>query len=125
MKVEQFVVCDSAREENGKLIVDGIMDAVGCVRFPCENENSNIAFSVRFDEGESENHIFKVTLMDPNGKDLMLQIDGNIENIKPPCVCNLILKVPMMRFKSFGKHTFYLSLDKKMTYGLPFMVQKD
>ncbi len=128
MKIEAFLLCDAATNQQGKLNVLGAFDNIFARKAPVVHSACAIACRIRFDRSEEGEHAMKINVIDMDGKDIMPAMNGKINVRIGPDVesnaVNLILNLQGMRLEKYGEYQIDLAIDEGHQASLPFYVRQ-
>ncbi len=128
MKIEAFLLCDAATNQQGKLNVLGAFDNIFARKTPVVHSACAIACRVRFERTEEGEHNIRIDVIDSDGKNVMPPMNGKInvrigKDVESNAV-NLVLNVQGMRLEKFGEYQIDLSIDNRHEASLPFYVRE-
>lgn len=128
MKIEAFVLCDAATNQQGKLNVLGAFDTVYAQKVPTVFQSCSIALRIRFQEIESGSHSIACTVADADGKLIMPKIEGNL-NVKfsaesHSSALNLIFNIQKLKLERFGEYTIDLAVGARQEASIPLYVKE-
>lgn len=126
MKIEVFVICDAATDQNGKLNLLGTFDTIYSSKSPIVHPQFAIVARLRADPDEEGPHDFTVTILDQLENEIMSPVKGELEVIIPEpkkaARINLIINLNRVKFEKYGVYTVILRVDGKTIDHLPFYV---
>ncbi len=128
MKIEAFLLCDAATNQQGKLNILGAFDNIFARKTPVVHSACAIACRARFDRSEEGDHQVRINVIDSDGGDIMPPMKGNIKvrigrDVESTAV-NLILNLQRMRLERFGEYQVDLTVDETHAASLPFYVRE-
>lgn len=123
MEVEIFTICDHAQDLGGKLFIIGTFDTLFAQEYPLVHPNFSIAGRLRFSEKELGTRQMKLIVTDPNGKNLVNAIEGQIQISKPNSIAdyvstNFVINLNQIKFDLPGLYKFELHIDGEWKTGL-------
>ena len=128
MKIESFLLCDCATDQQGKLTVLGAFDTIRSNKMPVLHPACSFVARIRFSKTEEGEHKIRINVIDEDGRaagpDLEQNISIKVEEGSHSVVRNLILNVQDMRFEKFGEYGIDLAIDGRQEGSLPLKVQK-
>ena len=128
MEIEIFTLADFAQDNQSKLTIVGTFDAMQTKNFPHVHPACAIATRLRFSQKETGVHAFKLKLIDTSGKEIIPQIEGNI-NVSNPAnsqyaAINIVINLNQLKFEKEGRYSFELYIDDDWATGLPLNLIK-
>lgn len=128
MKVEVFVLCDAATDNQGKLNFLGAFDTIFARQMPTIHPSCAVALRIRFLKIEEGNHHIKITLVDQDGKPALPSLDQKIaarmsDEVASSAV-NLILNIQGLKLQKFGDYQIDLAIDNRHEASLPLTVRQ-
>ncbi|GAA4338211.1 DUF6941 family protein [Flaviaesturariibacter amylovorans] len=129
MEIEIFTICDHAQDTGGKLFIIGTFDMLNAPSFPMVYPAFTIAGRMRFSRKETGEHSFRIRALDPQGKELIQSIEGQINIGEPPAFAdytstNFVINLQQVKLEHPGTYTFELYLDDEWKTGLKLMAIK-
>jgi hypothetical protein len=127
MEIEIFTLADHAQDVQGKMFISGTFDALHAPQFPLTYPFFTLAMRLRFSEKEAGDHQLTIKVLDPDGKDLVKNVEGNLPVQAPPPPAtytgiNFTLNLLQVQFAKAGIYTFELYLDGEWETGLKLNV---
>jgi len=117
LRVANALVADYAAQTNdGKLVVAGIFDTLYCLgNMPIRHPHMAIAIRIHLHPGEARKHQIRMKLVDPDGRDIVPEIEGEFEvPIVDPVVgasAQFVLNLDNVEFNSIGRYSFDIFID--------------
>jgi hypothetical protein len=129
MDIEIFTLCDFAQDMNRKLVIVGTFDTIFAHDVPAVHPTFSIAFRIRFDsKTENGKHTFKISFVNPDGKEFIPPVDGEFNVEVPPetesGIANFSISVVQFNLTAYGKYSVILALDGKEQKSLPLYIRK-
>ena len=128
MDLEIFTICDYAQEMAGKLVMIGVFDTINATKLPANHPTMAIAARMRFELAERGQHSFRVSMLDPERKNVIPPLNGDVNvQISPAAdsgTANLVLGLAGVQFELFGKHVITLALDDEEIKTVPFYIKQ-
>jgi hypothetical protein len=129
MKVDQALLADYAEvsQRGGKLIVCGIFDRITLGDLEAVHPHMALALRLVCEPGEEAQHHLSVRLVDPDGVDVVESMQGDVEvqaEGEGGASVNLILDMNLVRFRTFGPHSFDIFLDDELARQVPLTVER-
>jgi len=126
MDVQIAALCDFAADYGSKLCLMGTFDTIMAAQFPSIHPSCSIALRMVFRDTDAGRHVFKVTLIDEDGKSLLPKIEPAIDVRLPDNVFfitqNLIFNLQGMKFEKAGQYSIDIAMDGKMIARIPMQV---
>lgn len=123
MHIQVAVLCDAATENDGKLNLLGVFDAI-CAQqlLAC-----SIALRMAFTQVEEGPHKLRLSFVDEDGKPIMPNIDQAMKIAMPPDVHfvtrNFIVSIQQLQFQKPGLYAVDIALDGRQEASIPLMVK--
>ncbi len=119
MRVDQALLADYAEvtQRGGKLIVCGIFDRITLADPEAVHPHMALALRLVHEPGEGAGHHLSVRLVDPDGKDVVPPMHGDVEvkgEMEADASVNLILDLNLVKFGAAGPHSFDIYLDGEL-----------
>ncbi|RYY97720.1 MAG: hypothetical protein EOO11_10065 [Chitinophagaceae bacterium] len=129
MEIEIFTICDHAQDTGGKLFIIGTFDMINSPAFPMVYPAFTIAGRMRFSRKEIGEHSFRIRALDPQGKELIQPIEGQIGIGEPApfadyASTNFVINLQQVKLEYPGTYTFELYIDEEWKTGLKLMAIK-
>ena len=128
MNIEAFLLCDSAKEKEGRLSIIDNLDTVYSAKAPVIYPGCTVAIRIRFDWGEEGKHSMEINCIDQDGKAIGPQIGGDmdvkISRKLLSAAFNFILNFRKMKFESYGDYRIDLVIDGEEVASQPLYVRK-
>jgi len=128
MKIEAFLLCDAATDQQGKLNVIGAFDTIFAKQLPITHPACAIALRIRFEISEQGSHPVRILIIDEDARPVGSKMEGTInvrvEEGRDSTITNLILNILGIKFESFGKYRIDLTIDNQTIADLAFSVRK-
>ena len=126
MEIEIFTLCDYAQDMKGKFVIVGTFDTIFPKLYPCVHASCCVALRLRFSADEMGDHQLKIRLLDSKGKELVKNIEGNIQVQAPMpghhSTVNFAIQFNQLQFPTAGKYAIELHVDDEWRTGLPLML---
>lgn len=128
MEVEIFTLSDFAQDNNSKLTIVGTFDSINARQFPVVHPSCTVSSRLRFATKEAGTHLFRLRLIDGNGKEMVQPIEGNI-NVGMPqngqvTTINVVVNYNQLKFDNPGRYSFELYINGDWKSGLPLFLNK-
>ena len=128
MRIEAFLLCDCATDQQGKLNVLGAFDNIFTKQMPAIHPACTVAARIRFEKIEEGEHKVRIDVIDQDGKSIVPRLDGRISvrarQDAGSSVVNLILNLQRLKFENYGEYRIDLAIDEKLEGSLPFSVRE-
>jgi hypothetical protein len=129
MKVELALLADYAEvtQRGSKLMVCGIFDRVTVADLEGVHPHMALALKLSLHPGEDPAHRLKVRLVDPDGADVIAPMEAEVEvaaEAANEAAVNLILDLNLVKFNSYGPHSFDIFLDGRFEHQVPLTVER-
>jgi hypothetical protein len=126
LRIEVFVACESAAEQNGRLSVLGTYEMVGTPHFPCVLPVITFALRLRFWPAEGCWHRVRMEMTNPDGA-CMARIGESAITLQPTnpdrsIAYNLIGQFRDVRFDAPGDYAIDFYLNGRLQSRLPFCI---
>jgi hypothetical protein len=126
MRVEVFVICEGATEQNGRLSLVGTYEMIGMPAFPAVMPAITIAVRVRFWPAEGREHLVRLEMTNPDGLCVVRTGETSI-TLNPPnpdrsIAYNLIGQFKDVPFAQEGEYSVDFYLNGGIEGRLPFCV---
>ena len=126
MRIEVFVICEGATEQNGRLSLVGTYEMVGVPGFPSVLPVVTLALRLRFWPAEGRQHFVRVEMTSPDGVCVVRigesPITLNPLNPERSIAYNLIGHFKDVRFTEPGEYSVDFYLNGRIESRLPFCV---
>lgn len=126
MEIEIFTLCDYAQDMKGKFVIVGTFDTIFPKQYPCTHASCCVALRLRFSADEMGEHKLKIRIIDHKGKELVKNIEGNIQVQAPMpghhSTVNFAIQFNQLQFPAAGKYAIELHVDDEWRSGLPLML---
>ena len=96
MKIELFVLCDFAQDNNGKFTIVGCYDTILSEKFPGNHTMSYIALKLRLNNDEAGKHKFSIIIKSKSGNNIIPRIDGEINVTKDTKQSSFPINLPLL-----------------------------
>ena len=127
MDIEILTVCDFAQDMAGKLVIVGVFDTIFAPKLPAVHATMAIGCRLRFQPGEAGPHSFRLSLLDPEGKEVIQPFTGDVNvQIAPggdSSTFNLASVISRIQFKVHGKHIVALAIDEEEIKTIPLYIR--
>lgn len=128
MRVDLALLADYAEvtQRGGKLIVCGIFDRITLADPDTVHPHMALALKLLSDPGEERVHHLTVRLVDPDGVDVVVAMEGDVEvkgEITAEASVNLILDLNLVKFGGHGPHSFDIFIDGNLERQVPLTVE--
>jgi hypothetical protein len=129
MRVDLALLADYAEvtQRGGKLIVCGIFDRIALADLATVHPHMALALKLVSDAGEAPDHSLTVRLVDPDGVDIVTAMEGQVE-VKGEgageASVNLILDLNLVKFGTYGPHSFDIFIDDELDKQVPLAIEK-
>jgi hypothetical protein len=128
MKIEAFLLCDAATDQQGKLNVLGAFDNIFAKEVPFRYPSCSIASRIRFEKNEEGEHRVKISIVDADGNSIGPKPEGKIivrvaDKLNSAAV-NLILNLQGIEFRQYSCYQIDLSVDGNIQASLPFQISQ-
>lgn len=127
MNIEAFLLCDSAKEKDGRLSVIDTLDTIYSPKTPVIYPGCSVAIRIRFDWGEEGKHSMQINCIDQDGKAIGPQIGGDmdvkISRKLLSAAFNFILNFRKMKFDRYGDYRIDLVIDGELVASQPLYVR--
>jgi len=105
-------ICDGANiSQRGTLNVLGIFRNIHCPQFPHIHPKMVYVACFDFHRSEVGSHIFKITLVDEDGKNVINAINGKIEVLPVQLYTNIIMEFNGLKIEKAGTYQIDLTVD--------------
>jgi len=123
MEIEEFLLCDSAVDHEGRLSVSKAFDTLLARKMPVVHPAAAIALHVRFGKAEEGNHPIRICIIDQDGKeigpkmmgDLSVHVGHNMDSV----AVNLVANLQKLLFQRYGQYRIDLAIDGQIKAHLP------
>ena len=127
MNIEAFLLCDSAKEKDGRLSVIDTLDTIYSAKTPVIYPGCTVAIRIRFDWGEEGKHSMEINCIDQDGKAIAPKISGDmdvkISRKLLSAAFNFILNFRKMKFDGYGDYRIDLLIDGELVASQPLYVR--
>jgi len=126
MRIEVFVICEGATEQNGRLSLVGTYEMIGVPAFPSVMPAITIAVRVRFWPAECRRHLVRPEITNPDGGCVVRTGESPI-TLNPPnpdrsIAYNVIGQFKEVQFDQPGEYSVDFYLNGCIESRLPFCV---
>jgi hypothetical protein len=125
-RIEVFVICEGATEQDGRLSLIGAYEVIGVPAFPCVSPVITVVLRLRFWPAEGRHHLVRVEMTNPDGACVVrvgeTPITLNPLNPERSIAYNLIGHFKDVRFDEPGEYTVDFYLNGRIEGRLPFCV---
>jgi hypothetical protein len=126
LRIEIFSLCESASDQNGRLSILGTFETVQAQQFPVILHRAMVVLRIRFWPGEGRQHKVRITVTDPDGRQLISPLDSGAA-LQPrsddqSSAYNILVHIQELRFEAPGEHTIDFYLNGNLEGRLPFIV---
>lgn len=129
MKIETFLVCESAADYSGRLCILGAFDVITSSLVPVTSPSLSIAVRGRFEQVEKGKHEFLVNIEKENEPESIVELKGEIEVVfdqrYPTSTVNMIFNLQRITFKTFGKYNVNIFIDNIFIDATPLYIVTD
>jgi hypothetical protein len=126
MEIQAALLCDCATDYRGKLCILGTFDTIITPSLPSTHPHCSIALRVVFRDSDEGNHKVKVRLINEDGKNLLPNIEPELQVKLPENVFfysrNLIFNLQQIKFEQAGLYSIDVLIDEKMIARIPLQV---
>jgi len=126
MKIQMFVLCDAAIDNQGKLSLLGTFDRIFSKQAPVVHRSCAVATIIRFDRIEEGTHTIKCTFCDEDGKLVMPALEGSVNVSFQPGINtvshNMILNLQGLKLEHYGEYSIDLAVDGRHEASIPLYV---
>jgi hypothetical protein len=128
MRVDLALLADYAEvtQRGGKLIVCGIFDRITVADLDAVHPHMALALKLVAEADEDRTHRVVVRLVDPDGSDVVVPMDGEVEvkgELGEETSVNLILDLNLVKFGAHGPHSFDVFVDGALLHQVPLTVE--
>lgn len=129
MRVDLALLADYAEvtQRGGKLIVCGIFDRISLTGLDAVHPHMALALKLVREPGECASHHLTVRLVDPDGEDVVVPLEGDVEvkgEVGAEASINLILDLNLVKFETQGPHSFDIFVDGNLERQVPLAVER-
>ena len=128
MEIPIATLCDAATDYAGKLNLLGAFDTVLTTKFPAVHPQCAIALRFVFNKGEEGQRVFRLSLVNEDGKVVMPSIELAIEIKVPEEVNylsrNLIINLQQLKFDAPGQYAVEVLMDQRQIATIPLLVRE-
>ena len=128
MNIELFVLADYAADQGGKLTIVGIFDTIAGSKMPIVHPHVSVAVKMRFQSIEAGSKRARVTLSDPDGKQILPSIDLPLEVQMGPnqhtCTKQIVANIGGLKIDAPGDYSFDLAIDGRHEGSIPLFVRQ-
>jgi hypothetical protein len=128
METPIATLCDAATDYAGKLNLLGAFDTVLTTKFPAVHPQCAIALRFVFNKGEEGHRVFRLSLVNEDGKIVMPSIELAIEIKVPEEVNylsrNLIINLQQLKFDAPGQYAVEVLMDQRQIATIPLLVRE-
>ena len=126
LRIEVFVICEGAVEQNGRLSLVGAYEMIGVPSFPSVMPAITIAVRVRFWPAEDRRHLMRLEITDPDGV-CVVRTDESLVTLNPltpdrSIAYNVIGQFKDILFDQQGEYSVDFYLNGCIESRLPFCV---
>jgi hypothetical protein len=129
MDTEILAVCDFAQDMAGKLVIVGVFDTIFAPKLPVVHATMAIGCRLRFQSSEAGPHSFRLSILDPEQKEVIQPFKGNVNvQIAPDgdsATFNLAAIISRIQFKFYGKHIVTLAIDEEEIKTIPLYIRPE
>jgi hypothetical protein len=126
LRIEMFVICEGAAEQNGRLSLIGTYDVVHASHLPCVVPQITAALRVRFWPEECRVHTFRLALTRPDGETASepVEVTATLQpsSEERSAAYNLIAQLQNLLIEEAGEYTLDFYLDGKIEGRLPICI---
>lgn len=126
MKIQMFVLCDAAIDNQGKMSLLGTFDRIFSKQAPVVHRSCAVATIIRFDRIEEGTHTIKCTFCNEDGKLVMPALEGNVtisfQSGTNTMSHNMILNIQGLKLESYGEYSIDLAVDGRHEASIPLYV---
>lgn len=128
MDVELLAVCDAATEHAGKLNIVGIFDQINAPTAPIVTRPCCLAARVRFMNLEAGNKLFRIAIVDEDGRDMLpaIQINAAIQvpaNV-PSAIAQFVVQMQQLQLPHFGEYALAFAVDGRVEKSIPLFARQ-
>lgn len=128
MEVEIFTLSDFAQDNNSKLTIVGTFDSINARQFPVVHPSCMVSSRLRFAAKEAGTYLFRLRVIDNDGREIVQPIEGNI-NVGMPqngqvATINVVVNYSQLKFDKPGRYSFELYINGDWKSGLPLFLNK-
>jgi hypothetical protein len=128
MRVDLALLADYAEvtQRGGKLVVCGIFDRISLGDLEAVHPHMALALKLACDPMEAPAHQVTVRLVDPDGVDVVMAMEGEVEvKAEGPgeTSVNIILDLNLVKFGTPGPHSFDIFIDGDLAHQVPLTIE--
>lgn len=128
MRIDVALLADyAAVTGEGKLIIAGVFDEINAMTMPWVHPTMTLVFRIKVAPGEDGKHSFKVCGVDPEGKEFIPELTGELsaENVYflDGASMNFILGVNGVKLAKAGHYHFDIFMDDRYEETVAFRVK--
>ena len=131
MEILTACLCDSAADYNGKLCILGAFDTIQARALPAVHPACSIALRFLIKEADLGSHRIQLSLIDPDGRDLLpagkINIDFNVPAMPEQSFflsSNCVINLQGLMLPVAAPYSFDIGVDGKILARIPLQVLK-
>jgi hypothetical protein len=127
VEIQQAILCDyGATTADGKLVAAGIFSTIVVESLPGQYPHMALVLRIHIHPGEAPEHVFKVSLVDPDGEPVFT-VEGRfgVEKVLPGegAFAQVVLNLNNLRFPKEGPYSFDIFVDGRLEHRVPVAVR--